>query len=282
MAFADCYSLETLALPPALKRIDGHAFARSGLTELVIPPAVVQAGEGAFKDCSHLEKLRVPEAWRGTDKLAAAQVPAGCEIIYYKTEPKTVWRFYSKKYKGHFFTIGEKEKNDLIAKNPNWAYEKIAFYALALAGKSAKAGKGMEAAGLEELEGPAQPGGGEAELGDGEGAVSQAGRLRPGTEVAVTTCDGADGSAVCDGDEATGWSPETADGSWVVLSFADVRKVGDVEVVGVNLPEGTRILLSENADEWTEEVPGTARYVWVAFPSGETRPVVRGIRVAEE
>jgi hypothetical protein len=100
--------------------------------------------------------------------------------------------------------------------------------------------------------------------------------------VAVTTSDGTDGVAAVDGDEGTAWSPEEAGASWVVLSFADVREVADVEVAGENLPEGTRILISEDADEWTEEVPGVARYVWVAFPAAEEVPVVREIRVEEE
>ena len=52
----------------------------------------------------------------------------------------------------------------------------------------------------------------------------------------VTTGDKSDGAAVADGDETTSWSPETADGSWVVLSFADVLDVADVEVAGDNLP----------------------------------------------
>jgi fibronectin type 3 domain-containing protein len=165
-----------------------------------------------------------------------------------------VYRFWSKKYKHHFYTTDEKEKNDLIATNPNWSYEKIAFYALPPDGKSSKAA-------------------GNAAGKAGGGAAAA---------VAVTTSDGSDGAAVADGDETTGWSPETADASWVVLSFAEALEVADVEVAGENLPEGTRILLSEDADGWTEEVPGVARYVWVAFPAAEEVPVVREIRVAEE
>ena len=98
----------------------------------------------------------------------------------------------------------------------------------------------------------------------------------------VTTSDGSDGSAVADGDGGTAWSPASADGSWVVLSFADVLDVADVEVEGENLPDGTRILISEDADDWQEGVPGKARYVWVAFPAGGQKPVVREIRVEEK
>ncbi len=40
-----------------------------------------------------------------------------------------IYRFYSKNYKGHFFTLDEDEKDSLINTNPNWRYEGIAFYA---------------------------------------------------------------------------------------------------------------------------------------------------------
>ena len=43
--------------------------------------------------------------------------------------PYSVFRFYSKNYKGHFFTIDEAEKDDLIATNPNWKYEGVAYRA---------------------------------------------------------------------------------------------------------------------------------------------------------
>ena len=100
--------------------------------------------------------------------------------------------------------------------------------------------------------------------------------------VVATTSDGSDGTAVLDGDETTAWSPETADGSWVVLSFEDMLDVSDVEVLGENLPEGTRILFSQDADDWTEDLPCAARYVWVAFPEADLPPIVKEIRVEEE
>ena len=43
--------------------------------------------------------------------------------------PASVFRFYSKNYKGHFFTIDEAEKDDLVANNPNWKYEGVAYRA---------------------------------------------------------------------------------------------------------------------------------------------------------
>lgn len=40
-----------------------------------------------------------------------------------------VYRFYSQTSKGHFFTISEAEKNNLIANNSNWRYERVAYRA---------------------------------------------------------------------------------------------------------------------------------------------------------
>ena len=107
--------------------------------------------------------------------------------------------------------------------------------------------------------------------------------LERGADVATTTSDGSDGGAVVDGDEGTGWAPAGSEsGAWVVLAFAEPQEVSEVEVVGENLPEGMRVLLSEDAEEWREEVPGPARYVWVAFPDGDEGVEVREVRVVEE
>lgn len=42
--------------------------------------------------------------------------------------PTGVYRFWSDVYKGHFYTTSVAEKDNLIATNPNWRYEGIAFY----------------------------------------------------------------------------------------------------------------------------------------------------------
>ena len=103
-----------------------------------------------------------------------------------------------------------------------------------------------------------------------------------GAWMETTTSDGSDGAAVADGDEETAWVPEGTGWAWVVLTFPETLDVADVEVAGDNLPEGLRILISEDADEWLEETAGKAQYVWVAFPVGEEPPAVREIRVIEE
>jgi hypothetical protein len=119
-----------------------------------------------------------------------------------------------------------------------------------------------------------------------EGTAETAGAKRSAgreAEVATTTSDGSDGSAVVDGDESTGWAPEGTEAvAWVVLSFAETRDVAEVEVVGENLPDGMRVLLSEDAEEWFEGEGGTVRYVWVAFPEATEGMEVREVRVLEE
>jgi len=45
------------------------------------------------------------------------------------SSPSPVYRFYSENYGGHFYTISEQEKDALIANDPNWAFEGIAYYA---------------------------------------------------------------------------------------------------------------------------------------------------------
>jgi hypothetical protein len=99
--------------------------------------------------------------------------------------------------------------------------------------------------------------------------------------VAVTASGGGDASAVLDGDEGTCWSPEGTGGAWVVLTYSEAVDVKDVEVVGEHLPDGMRVLLSEDADTWREGEGGTAHYVWVAFPAAGEIPVVREIVVKE-
>ncbi|MBP5787438.1 MAG: caspase family protein, partial [Kiritimatiellae bacterium] len=100
--------------------------------------------------------------------------------------------------------------------------------------------------------------------------------------LAVTASDGGDAGAVADGDEETAWTPDAPDGAWVVLTLSDEVDVGDIEVVGDHLPEGIRFLLSEDAEEWREEVPGRAQYVWVVFPAGDEALAVKEIRVLAE
>ena len=46
------------------------------------------------------------------------------------TDPwQPVFRFYSKNYRGHFYTMDPVESATLMCTNPNWKYEGIAYYA---------------------------------------------------------------------------------------------------------------------------------------------------------
>ena len=154
--FADCTSLKSVTLREGLKSIDAGAFAGCAmLPELDLPEGLEEIGPGAFRGCRSLSELRIPESvremywafngatglkklympviWKGTPALEEAEVPGGCKVIFYPEGvepqgPQTVWRFYSPAYKAHFFTIDENEKDNLIANNPNWKFEGVAFY----------------------------------------------------------------------------------------------------------------------------------------------------------
>ena len=60
-------------------------------------------------------------------------IPAdGPRTILVSIESKalqSVFRFYSKNYKGHFYTIDSEERATLMCTNPNWKYEGVAYYA---------------------------------------------------------------------------------------------------------------------------------------------------------
>lgn len=42
--------------------------------------------------------------------------------------PTPLFRFWSNTYKGHFYTTSVAERDSVIATNPNWKYEGVAFY----------------------------------------------------------------------------------------------------------------------------------------------------------
>ena len=69
--------------------------------------------------------------------LVTAQTKAAGRNMYlyahWSAETDSVWqpvyRFYSKNYKGHFYTINPEERATLMCTNPNWKYEGVAYYA---------------------------------------------------------------------------------------------------------------------------------------------------------
>ena len=52
------------------------------LTSVAIPNSVTSVGESVFEGCGRLQVLEVPASWQGTDMLAYAGVPDGCEVEY--------------------------------------------------------------------------------------------------------------------------------------------------------------------------------------------------------
>ena len=194
------------------------------------------------------------------------------EGIAYYVYPKEaegtvpVYRFWSDAVQHHFYTVSATER-DRLRRGKTWSYEGIAFWALPQA-KAQTAAKAEPPEKTAQAKTVAEPG--ETGHSIGMGTASHRG-------VAVTTSDGSDGSAVADGDGETGWAPEGEGLAWVILSLPEPVKVASVEVSGENLPEGMRVLLSEDAEEWFEGEGGLARYVWVAW-EGEG-VVVKEIRV---
>lgn len=82
-AFEGCSLLTDVTLPEGLREIGTQAFCGcTGLDEIVIPDSVEFVGNGAFLGCEGLACLQVPGTWKGTDRLDAAEVPAGCEVVY--------------------------------------------------------------------------------------------------------------------------------------------------------------------------------------------------------
>lgn len=48
-------------------------------------------------------------------------------VTMFYTAGSRLFRFYSEGYKSHFYTATESERNYLIANNPNWKYENVAY-----------------------------------------------------------------------------------------------------------------------------------------------------------
>ena len=127
-----CGKTGPCVIPDGVTRIQSYAFFHCAwVTQVRIPPSVAFVGDNAFLECGGLQTLIVPITWVSTDKLDDAGVSSGCNIMYSATIilPKTVWRFHSPTYKGHFYTIDEAEKDSLVANSPNWEFEGAAYRA---------------------------------------------------------------------------------------------------------------------------------------------------------
>jgi hypothetical protein len=60
-AFAECEALTNIEIPASLKKIGGHAFSRTGLTNLYIPETVKMIEDCAFVNCGSLKEVYIPE-----------------------------------------------------------------------------------------------------------------------------------------------------------------------------------------------------------------------------
>ena len=90
----------TAAVPGMLEncpvvRIGGKTFAGcSNLVSAILSDVVEEVGAGAFEGCTGLQTLYVPAAWEGTEMLAEAGVPEGCEVVYGGVpEPEREWYY---------------------------------------------------------------------------------------------------------------------------------------------------------------------------------------------
>ena len=64
-AFQECGSLQHVNLPSSLLSIGDDAFARTGLTEIVVPDSVVDIGPGAFRKNEHLVSATIGRSAKG-------------------------------------------------------------------------------------------------------------------------------------------------------------------------------------------------------------------------
>ena len=163
-AFDGCSALTSVVVPESVETIGGAAFRGcSGLEELLLPSrfADLVGGLELPEDCevafsgSVAETVPLAEtdsvgssaSRRAVSSAAVSSVasvdlhgPTGSDETLGTAAlrdaakdgddgAKSVYRFYSKNYKGHFFTIDEGEKENLVWTNPNWKYEGVAYRA---------------------------------------------------------------------------------------------------------------------------------------------------------
>ncbi len=132
-AFTGCENLSSVTIGSSLSVIGHGAFnGCDDLLSLYIPPSVTSIGPHTFEQWNGdgLRQMRLPRWFEG--KTDSFGIPEDCKLVFYDVAPadatqRSIHRFYSKRYKGHFFTINETEKDELIATNPNWKYEGVAY-----------------------------------------------------------------------------------------------------------------------------------------------------------
>lgn len=154
-SFLWCRSLREAPLGRSASRVGSRAFAGcSDLPQLEFGSGVAAVGPQAFSGCSSLSFIR----WRGAPPAAGAvatdafagspeslsviadsgasgwpsALPSGSahsRAVVRDPGREPVFRFWSKGYRAHFYTISAAEKDSLVASNPNWIFERTAYLA---------------------------------------------------------------------------------------------------------------------------------------------------------
>ena len=60
--FNGCTNLEFIELNEGLKKVDGYAFMRSGLKDIVLPSTVREIGDRAYAECHNLTNVTIPNS----------------------------------------------------------------------------------------------------------------------------------------------------------------------------------------------------------------------------
>ena len=68
--FSQCTSLNTLVLPTTLKKIEWHAFYKTGFKTFALPEGVTAIVEATFADCDNLETLTIPKSVTSIEEYA--------------------------------------------------------------------------------------------------------------------------------------------------------------------------------------------------------------------
>ena len=153
------YRVESLRLPPSLRLVGEAAFSNCNLSSLTIENGVSAIGACAFSGQDSLRSIYVPPSvvsigddafslWSDgvvrtvwlpvwfSSQVGRLGLTADDRVSFYDPSedagtpfPEEVHRFYSRNYRGHFFTIDPDEADELVRTNPNWRYEGIAFSA---------------------------------------------------------------------------------------------------------------------------------------------------------
>jgi len=158
MAFYGCDRLVSVVVPDGVESIGDYAFyGCAALESISLPESATNIAATAFEGCpllsSSTDRFRaVSSAAPPEDKDGSVAENAVCAVsfdanggsvgvamaersakeVLGRTDAapwQPVFRFYSKNYRGHFYTIDEEEMRTVRDTNPNWKYEGVAYYA---------------------------------------------------------------------------------------------------------------------------------------------------------